>query len=71
MEANTSERLLDFIQSEIGSPVSRETPMEALGLDSLEILDFQIECEKKFGKHIPDEVQGKLLTVGDLADFFS
>ena len=71
MATDTSERLLDFIQAEIGSPVSRETPMDALGLDSLEMLDFQLECEKRFGKHIPDEMQGKLITVGDLADFFS
>lgn len=71
METNPSEQLLEFIQSEVGVPVSRETPMDDLGLDSLELLNLQLECGNRCGKHIPDEMQGKLLTVGDLVNFFS
>ncbi len=62
---------LEFIQSQVDVPVSSETSLGDLGLDSLELLDLQLECEKQFGKRITDAQQAQLHSVGDLANFFS
>lgn len=71
METNTAQSVLDFIEFQLDKAVAREMSLDALGLDSLELLDLQLECEKRFGKHVPDALQGKFSTVGDFADFFS
>jgi acyl carrier protein len=73
METNTSAKLLtplEFIQSQVEEPVTADTPLEELDLDSLELLNLQVECQAQFGKSIPDRTQAELHTVGDLASFF-
>lgn len=71
MEKNSSQRVLEFIQSQVDLPITRETTLDSLGFDSLELLELQLECGNHFGKHVPDKVQNSLYTVGDLVDFFS
>jgi len=73
MEAHSPERVLtplEFIQSEVGEPIEAETPLSECGLDSLELLSLQQECQDKFGKRITDADQDDLHTIGDLARFF-
>lgn len=73
MEAHTSKQLLtplEFIQSQVDGPVTAETSLDDLGMDSLEMLNLQLECQEQFGKTISDAQQAELLTVGDLANFF-
>jgi acyl carrier protein len=71
METHTANRVLDFIQTQVESPVTPDTPLDELDLDSLELLNLQLECQNEFGKSIPDAKQAELQTVGDLASFFS
>ena len=61
---------LEFIREQTGRACDASDAIEELGLDSLELLELQLECEKRFGKRISDEQQAMLLTVGDLADAF-
>lgn len=70
METYTADIVLEFIVSEIGQNVSREAPLDSLGLDSLETLELILACEKKFHGRISDEMQERIFTVGDLADAF-
>lgn len=47
--------------------ISRDMPIQNLGLDSLDIVELQMEFEKAFDVEIPDP-QGDLKTIGDLLD---
>jgi acyl carrier protein len=47
--------------------ISRDMPIQNLGLDSLDIVELQMEFEKEFDVEIPDP-QGDLKTIGDLLD---
>lgn len=71
METSTAEQVLEFIRSHAGSMANIETPLDGLGMDSLEFLNFQLECQEKFGKKITDQKQSELHTVGDIVNFFS
>lgn len=73
MEANPSKQFLtpmEFIQEQVCSPVTSEMSLDELGMDSLELINLQLECQEQFGKRIPDAKQAELHTVGDLANFF-
>jgi 8-amino-7-oxononanoate synthase len=47
--------------------VTPETPISALGLDSLQRLQLVAALDKSFGRHLPDSVYGQATTLGDLA----
>lgn len=73
MEAHSSKQLLtplEFIQDQACMPVTPEMPLDDIGMDSLELLSLQLECQEQFGKRITDAQQAELHTVGDLASLF-
>jgi 8-amino-7-oxononanoate synthase len=47
--------------------VTPETPIAALGLDSLQRVELVAALDKSFGRHLPDTVYTQALTLGDLA----
>ena len=47
--------------------VAPETPIAALGLDSLQRVELVAALEKSFGRHLPDTVYTQATTLGDLA----
>jgi acyl carrier protein len=47
--------------------VTPETPIEALGLDSLQRVELIAALDKSFGRHLPDTVYSQATTLGDLA----
>lgn len=50
--------------------IVREMPLADLGLDSLDIVELQMEFENEFNVEIPDP-QDAIVTVGDLLDHLS
>jgi len=59
----TTDRALGIVSSHSGLAVTSETPVEALGLDSLEMLDLFISLD------IPDSAMNSVQTVGDIIDY--
>ncbi len=47
--------------------ISRDQPIQDLGLDSLDIVELQMEFEKEFNVEIPDP-ESDLRTIGNLLD---
>ncbi len=47
--------------------VTPETPIDALGLDSLQRVELVAALDKSFGRHLPDTVYSQATTLGDLA----
>lgn len=43
--------------------------IDDLGADSLDVVEFVMEVEKKFGVEIPDDEAAKLNTVGDAVKY--
>ena len=74
MAANT-EKVKDIIEKELG--VEREklvdsaSFIDALGADSLDIVELVMEFEKEFNIDIPDEEAEKLRTVGDAIGYLN
>lgn len=70
----TDQEKIDFIKSAFRDlfkkevpEIDRNTPIQDLGLDSLDIVELQMEFEKKYDVEIPDP-EGDIKTVGDLLD---
>jgi 8-amino-7-oxononanoate synthase len=47
--------------------VTPETPISALGLDSLQRVELAAALDSRFGRHLPDTVYSQATTLGDLA----
>jgi len=47
--------------------VTPETPIEALGLDSLQRVELIAALDQSFGRHLPDTVYSQATTLGELA----
>jgi 8-amino-7-oxononanoate synthase len=47
--------------------VTPETPISALGLDSLQRVELVAALDKSFGRHLPDSVYCRATSLGDLA----
>jgi len=47
----------------------KATFVNDLGADSLDVVEFVMEVESKFGITIPDEDAGKMATVGDAVKY--
>lgn len=79
METNSPDRVLtplEFIRQQYHETVGdlrigADDQLSDIGLDSLELLELQLSCERHFGKHISDAEQSQIHTVQDLADAFS
>lgn len=52
-------------------PLSLQTDLDALGLDSIQTMELVAWTEDKLGFRVPDEVLGRLRTVGDLHAAFA
>ncbi|MCL2338728.1 MAG: acyl carrier protein [Proteobacteria bacterium] len=67
--ATTFEQVRDVIAEKLGVDKAKITEgasfVNDLGADSLDVVEFVMEIESKFGITIPDEEAGKLVTVGD------
>ncbi len=57
----------ELLQGILGAaPITPETPIDALPLDSLDFLDLILELEKLYGITITDQELAESKTVGDL-----
>jgi acyl carrier protein len=70
----TDQEKIDFLKSSIQKLFKKEAPeitremlLPDLGLDSLDIVELQMEFENEFKVEIPDP-QNAIETVGDLID---
>ena len=62
------ESIQQAIKNKTGKTVTLDTNLREIGLDSLELLDFVIDLEKKLDIRLPDEDLGRLNTVKDVVD---
>ncbi|MDR1207505.1 MAG: acyl carrier protein [Rickettsiales bacterium] len=69
----TFEQVRDVIAEKLGVDKVKITETASfvndLGADSLDVVEFVMEIESKFGITIPDEEAGKLVTVGDAVKY--
>ena len=73
MTMSTFEQVKAIINEKLGVAAEKITEKSAfvndLGADSLDVVEFVMEVETKFGITIPDEDAGKLATVGDAVKY--
>ena len=48
--------------------ITPESPISALGLDSLQRVELVAALDRSFGRHLPDAVYSQAITLGELAD---
>ena len=69
----TFEQVRDVIADKLGADKAKITEnasfVNDLGADSLDVVEFVMEIESRFGITIPDEEAGKLVTVGDAVKY--
>ncbi|MCL2369360.1 MAG: acyl carrier protein [Alphaproteobacteria bacterium] len=69
----TFEQVRDVIVDKLGVDPVKVTDnasfVNDLGADSLDVVEFVMDVESKFGITIPDEQAGKLVTVGDAVKY--
>lgn len=56
----------EVIERELGQPVTEDTLLEDLPMDSLEFIDVLLAISNETGKSVPDEKVSSLMTVGDI-----
>ena len=64
-------RVIDIVKDVLGmegEKVTSEDTFEDLYIDSLDLVEIIIECEKEFGYPITDDKVQNLKTVGDLVN---
>ena len=61
-------RVINIINEELGVEATEEDTFEDLYMDSLDLVEIIIECEKEFGYPITDDKVQNLKTVEDLVD---
>lgn len=70
---STFEQVKEIVAQKLGVKEADITESAAfvndLGADSLDVVEFVMEVEKKFNITIPDEDAGKLITVGDAVKY--
>lgn len=65
------EKVIDIVKDVLGmedEKVTSEDTFDDLYIDSLDLIDIVIECEKEFGYPIRDDKAQNLKTVGDLVN---
>lgn len=68
----TLELLQEFIKRRVGNlaePITLESNLEAIGVDSLMLLDLMFDLEDKYNVRMPDDLP-RPETVGDLIAIF-
>lgn len=67
-------KVFEFLEAKLGDLLLRGVFSEDLsltddlGLDSLDMIDFLMQCEKEFNSRVPDDVAERITTVGELID---
>lgn len=61
-------RVINIINEELGVEATEEDTFEDLYMDSLDLVEIIIECEKEFGYSITDDKVQNLKTVEDLVN---
>ena len=64
------ERIISYLSQELDIPaeeIDRDTTFESLHLDSLDTVEMFMDLESELGVDL--EVEEKMATVGELADF--
>ena len=62
------ERVIDIVNDILGVEATEEDTFEDLYMDSLDLVEIIIECEKEFSYPITDDKVQNLKTVGDLVN---
>lgn len=65
------EKLTAILTDQFGVPaddVSEDATFEALGLDSLDLVEVTLVVDEELGVRIPDDRLGDITTVGDAVD---
>lgn len=62
------ERVIDIVNDILGIEATEEDTFEDLYMDSLDLVEIIIECEKEFGYPITDDKVQNLKTVEDLVN---
>lgn len=62
------ERVIDIVNDVLGVEAAEKDTFEDLYMDSLDLVEIIIECEKEFGYPITDDKVQNLKTVGDLVN---
>ena len=62
------ERVIDIVNDVLGVEATEEDTFEDLYMDSLDLVEIIIECEKEFGYPITDDKVQNLKTVEDLVN---
>lgn len=65
------ERVIDIVNDVLGVEAAEEDTFEDLYMDSLDLVEITIECEKEFGYSITDDKVQNLKTVGDLVNLIT
>ncbi len=69
----TFEQVREIVVDKLGVPEAKVEEKASfvndLGADSLDVVEFVMEVEKKFNITIPDEEAAKLTTVGDAVKY--
>ena len=61
-------RVINIINEELGVEATEEVTFEDLYMDSLDLVEIIIECDKEFGYPITDDKVQNLKTVEDLVN---
>ena len=62
------ERVIDIVNDMLGVEATEKDTFEDLYMDSLDLVEIIIECEKEFGYPITDDKVQNLKTVEDLVN---
>lgn len=62
------ERVIDIVNDVLGVEAAEKDTFEDLYMDSLDLVEIIIECEKEFGYPITDDKVQNLKTVEDLVN---
>ena len=68
---STEEKVIDIVSEVLGigsEGISSENTFEDLYVDSLDLIEIIIECEKEFSYPITDDKVQNLKTIGDLVN---
>ena len=64
------EKFRSYLASELDiseDEITRDTPFESLGVDSLDTVEMVMDLEQELGVEL--EIEEKIATVGELVDF--
>lgn len=71
-QSETEVRFFEIVNSVVpleDNQKSRDTALESLGMDSLDMVELVQECEDEFGIEVGDDVADKWKTLGDVLDY--